>query len=101
MVRRRRQATGPETRAASVQKALGRWHEALEHLRGSLLEFRRIGHPVYESRMLMNMGEALVALGEIEEARSCLRQILALADTAHPGALETAQQLLDSLKDPR
>ncbi|MGW0818543.1 helix-turn-helix domain-containing protein [Streptomyces viridiviolaceus] len=77
--------------------ALGRWREAVDHLRNGLRQFRRIGYPTNESRALALLGEALIELGETEEARSCLRQVLALGDAAHAGTSRTAQELLDSL----
>ncbi|GGJ63227.1 ATP-binding protein [Streptomyces brasiliensis] len=77
--------------------ALGRWPEAVDQLRSSLLQVRRIGLPSWESQALAFLGEALIGLGEIDEARSCLQQALALGDTAYDDALKTAQKLLDSL----
>ncbi|MEU3186682.1 helix-turn-helix domain-containing protein [Streptomyces sp. NPDC006923] len=77
--------------------ALGRWREAADQFRRGLLQMRRIGVPDVEGSLLLDLGQALIELGETTEARSCLRQILALGDTADSRDLETARELLDSL----
>ncbi|WP_406433409.1 hypothetical protein [Streptomyces sp. NBC_01589] len=45
----------------------------------------------------MDLGEALIELGDTAEARSCLRQLLALGDGVDSKDLKTAQKHLDSL----
>ncbi|MFE7795944.1 tetratricopeptide repeat protein, partial [Streptomyces sp. NPDC057460] len=78
--------------------ALGQWHQATDHLRSSLFQARSIGFTPWEGHVLVLLGEVLIELGETEEARSCLRQALALGDdAADPEALKTAQKLLDSI----
>ncbi|MFF0465569.1 ATP-binding protein [Streptomyces mexicanus] len=77
--------------------ALGRWREAVDHLRSGSAQLRRIGFPSFESVALAGLGEALIELGEIEEARSCLRQALAFGDEAYGSTLKTARKLLDQL----
>ncbi|MFJ9929944.1 hypothetical protein ACIRU5_28425 [Streptomyces misionensis] len=44
--------------------------------------------------MLMEPGRVLAELGEIEEARSCLRRALAFGDAADSGNLKIVQSLL-------
>ncbi|MEU2249474.1 helix-turn-helix domain-containing protein [Streptomyces sp. NPDC019224] len=77
--------------------ALGRWREAADHYRLAQDHFRRIGMPHSEGETLLHLGEALIELGETEEARSRLRQALALGDTAGSKELAAAQRLLDTL----
>ncbi|MFD7403478.1 helix-turn-helix domain-containing protein [Streptomyces sp. NPDC059866] len=77
--------------------ALRRWREAAGHYRNAVAQTNRIGIPHMKGSVLLHLGEALIELGETEEARSCLRQALALGDAADSKDLETAQQLLDSL----
>ncbi|MGW3739955.1 NB-ARC domain-containing protein [Streptomyces sp. NPDC005146] len=77
--------------------ALGRWRKAADHYRSGLLQMERIGVPDTEGDMLLSLGEALVELGETDEARSSLRRLLALGDTADSDNLKAAQELLDSL----
>ncbi|MEU6933889.1 helix-turn-helix domain-containing protein [Streptomyces sp. NPDC046374] len=77
--------------------ALGRWREAADHHRRAQEQSRRIGMPHREAEQLLDLGEALIALGETAEARSCLLQVLALGDTAVDKELRAAQRLLDTL----
>ncbi|GGR52424.1 hypothetical protein GCM10010282_51620 [Streptomyces roseolus] len=77
--------------------ALGRWREAVAHLRGAQARSRRIGVAHREAEQLLLLGEALVELGEIEEARHVLGQALALGDAADDNELRAARKLLDTL----
>ncbi|MFE5212894.1 tetratricopeptide repeat protein [Streptomyces sp. NPDC056600] len=47
--------------------------------------------------MLLDLAQALVELGETDEARACLRRLLALGDTADRDDLTIAQDILGSL----
>ncbi|MFF2439356.1 tetratricopeptide repeat protein, partial [Streptomyces sp. NPDC058107] len=76
---------------------LGRWREAADHYRSAVVEFDRVGVHHREAEGLLRLGEALIELGETEEARSCLRKALALGDAADSNDLKTVQKLLDSL----
>lgn len=89
---------------ANTTRALGRgyavlrrWREAADHYRNAVVQSNRIGIPHIEGSTLLHLGEALIELGETEEARSCLRQALAFGDAADSKDLKTAQKLLDSL----
>ncbi|TWV48858.1 helix-turn-helix domain-containing protein [Streptomyces misionensis] len=78
--------------------ALGRWREAADHYRDALVQSERIGLTYRAGQALVYLGPALIELGEIEEARTCLRQVLDLGeDAVDPEALRTARRLLDSL----
>ncbi|QLJ02467.1 helix-turn-helix domain-containing protein [Streptomyces sp. NEAU-sy36] len=77
--------------------ALGRWREAADHLRGDLSRIQQLGVPSLEADVLMELGRVLAELGEIEEARSCLRRALAFGDAADSGNLKIVQSLLESL----
>jgi tetratricopeptide (TPR) repeat protein len=77
--------------------ALRRWREAADHYRNAVVQFDSIVMPHIEGKTLLHLGEALIELGETEEAPSCLRQALALGDAADSKDLKTAQKLLDSL----
>ncbi|MEU0402458.1 NB-ARC domain-containing protein [Streptomyces sp. NPDC006197] len=76
--------------------ALGRWREAADHYRNARIQSSRIGVSHREAEQLLHLGEALIELGETEEARYCLRQALALGDAADDKELEAAQRLLDT-----
>ncbi|MFB7864347.1 NB-ARC domain-containing protein [Streptomyces sp. NPDC056069] len=77
--------------------ALGRWREAVDHHRRAQAQSRRIGMPHREAEQLLDLGEALIQLGETMEARSCLRQVLAFGDAALDKESKAAQRLLDTL----
>ncbi|MFJ7593297.1 hypothetical protein ACIQZO_39160 [Streptomyces sp. NPDC097617] len=53
--------------------ALGRWREAADHYRSAQIQSSRIGVFHREAEQLLHLGEALIELGETEEARYCLR----------------------------
>lgn len=76
---------------------LGRWREAADRYRDAMAQSTRIGIPHIEGSTLVHLGEALIELGEAEEARTCLRQALALGDAIDRKDLKTARKLLDSL----
>ncbi|MFE1377934.1 NB-ARC domain-containing protein [Streptomyces sp. NPDC058740] len=78
---------------------LGRWREAADHFRDAQVRSSRIGIVHREAEQLRHLGEALVELGETEEARYCLQQVLALGDAADDRDLKTARQLLDTLAE--
>lgn len=52
----------------------GRPAEALEHFRVAADAYRRIEAPISEVLNLVNAASALILLGSLDEARSCLRQ---------------------------
>ncbi|WP_232837856.1 helix-turn-helix domain-containing protein [Streptomyces atratus] len=89
---------------ANTTRALGRgyavlrrWREAADHYRDAVVQSTRIGIPHIEGSTLVHLGEALIELGEAEEARSRLRQAAAFGDAIDSKDLKTAQKLLDSL----
>ncbi|MFR9793535.1 ATP-binding protein [Streptomyces sp. MB22_4] len=77
--------------------ALGRWREAVDHHRSAQAQSHRIGLLHAEVEQLLRLGEALIELGETEEARSRLRQALAFGDAADSEDLKAARKLLDAL----
>ncbi|HEY9329721.1 MAG TPA: helix-turn-helix domain-containing protein [Streptomyces sp.] len=77
--------------------ALHRWREAAEHYRSAVDQAHRIGISHREAKVLLHWGEALIELGETEEARSRFLQALAFGDDADSVELEAVQKLLDSL----
>ncbi|MFJ8545943.1 ATP-binding protein [Streptomyces sp. NPDC093586] len=77
--------------------ALHQWSEAAASQRDAVAQFRRVGMPYMEGGSLVGLAEALVALGERAEARSCLRQALDLGDAVDSVILQKAQSLLDTL----
>ncbi|MFB7513195.1 NB-ARC domain-containing protein [Streptomyces sp. NPDC056144] len=86
------------TQAVGLDYAeLGRWREAADHLRSAQIQSNRIGIVHREAEQLLHLGEALVELGETEEARYVLRQVLALGDAADDKELKAARKLLDTL----
>ncbi|MFF5287398.1 ATP-binding protein [Streptomyces sp. NPDC013171] len=89
---------------AAAMEALGRdyaaleqWREAAEHYRAAVDQAHRIGIPHREAEALLHWGEALIELGETEEARFRLRQAVAFGDAAYGDHLKSAQELLESL----
>ncbi|MFI6790696.1 ATP-binding protein [Nonomuraea sp. NPDC050383] len=66
---------------------LGRWQEAADHYRQALSELR--GRPIVRAMAvsLLNLGKALVRLGEVEEAREAFREAVEL----YEGAGDTAR----------
>ena len=77
--------------------ALGRWREAAEHYRQAVAQANRVGIPHKEAEGLLHLGEALIELGETEEARASLHQALAFGETADRQELAAVQKLLDML----
>ncbi|MER7930604.1 NB-ARC domain-containing protein [Streptomyces sp. NPDC096057] len=77
--------------------ALRQWQQAADQYRRALLQSSSMGMTHGESRSLTWLGEVLLELGETEEARSCLRQVLALGDAADSEDLRTVRKLLDTL----
>ncbi|WP_369147619.1 helix-turn-helix domain-containing protein [Streptomyces sp. R44] len=77
--------------------ALGRWREAADHLRSAQAQSSRLGMFHREAEQLLLLAETLIRLGETEEARSFLRQALALGEAADDKELKAAQKLLDTL----
>ncbi|MFD0366617.1 ATP-binding protein [Streptomyces sp. NPDC127114] len=80
--------------------ALGRWREAADHLRSAQVQSHRIGIFHREAEQLLHLGEALIELGETEEARYVLLQALALGDAADDNERKAARKLLDTLPAP-
>ncbi|MER7537626.1 helix-turn-helix domain-containing protein [Streptomyces sp. NPDC097704] len=76
---------------------LRRWREAADHLRDAVAQSHRIGIPHIEGSTLLGLGEALIERGEADEARSCLRRVVAFGDAVDSKDLKTARKLLDSL----
>ncbi|MBO1332676.1 AAA family ATPase [Streptomyces sp. VRA16 Mangrove soil] len=77
--------------------ALGQWQEAVDHIRTGLLQLQQIGIPGMEAETLVELGKALTERKDIEAARDCYRQVLALGDAAGSHELKAAQALLGSL----
>ncbi|MGW2180472.1 ATP-binding protein [Streptomyces sp. NPDC001732] len=76
---------------------LGRWGDAADCHRDALAQFRSIGMPHMQASALLGMGEALVELGEREEARGFLDEVIKLGDAADGTVVSGARKLLDSL----
>ncbi|MGW2836624.1 helix-turn-helix domain-containing protein [Streptomyces sp. NPDC001493] len=77
--------------------ALGRWREAADLYRATVAQSTRTGQTILEGMTLLGLGEALIELGEFEEARSFLHQVVALGEVADPVHVQAAQKHLDSL----
>ncbi|MDX2293509.1 MULTISPECIES: helix-turn-helix domain-containing protein [Streptomyces] len=89
---------------ANATRALGRsyaelrrWREAADHYRDALTLSGRLGMPHIEGSTFVYLGEALIELGETDEARSCLRQAVALGEAVDGKDLKTARRLLATL----
>ncbi|MFI2642329.1 ATP-binding protein [Streptomyces sp. NPDC018610] len=76
---------------------LGRWDEAVSHLRIALDLCRAGGNTALESRHLIHLGEALLAAGRTAEAREALAGCLALGPDADPRCVAEARERLARL----
>ncbi|MEU0402449.1 tetratricopeptide repeat protein [Streptomyces sp. NPDC006197] len=76
---------------------LGRWSEALDRHRDALARFRSIGMPHMQASALLGAGEALIELGEVEEARGCLAEVLEIGDAADAEIVSGARKRLEEL----
>ncbi|MFE5300000.1 ATP-binding protein [Streptomyces sp. NPDC056632] len=76
---------------------LGRWSEALDRHREALERFRDLGMTHMQASALLGTGEALIELGEPDEARSCLRGVLELGDAADAAVVSEARKRLEAL----
>jgi predicted ATPase/Tfp pilus assembly protein PilF len=65
---------------ALVEKAAGRYEEALRLSNASLLEYRRMGHAAGEALCLNNLGTQLVDQGDYVQGEARLREALALCE---------------------
>ncbi|MQY14290.1 Regulatory protein AfsR [Streptomyces sp. RB5] len=77
--------------------ALRRWEEAAGSFRDAVARSRRTGLAHAKGQSLVRLGEALAELGEVTQARECLREALALGDETDTVYRELARELLESL----
>ncbi|MBB5926620.1 ATP-binding protein [Streptomyces echinatus] len=76
---------------------LGRWDEAVEHLRTSVALTRSDGNTALESRYLLALGEVLLAAGRSAEAREVFTRCAALGPGADPQRVAEARSRLARL----
>jgi tetratricopeptide (TPR) repeat protein len=75
---------------------MGRWDEAIDHLRTSVALSRDSGNTGLESRALVHLAGNLLAAGRRAEARDAFTRCLSLGSTADPECIiEARQQLAD------
>jgi tetratricopeptide (TPR) repeat protein len=89
---------------AGIGKAcarLGLWEEAVTHLRTAVGMCRALGNTALESRRLLELGEALLAVGRAAEARETLAHCAALGPGADPERVRRARERLAGLGAPR
>ncbi len=67
-----------------IHARLGRWEEAVRHLRTSVELCRAQGNTALESRYLTVLGETLLAAGRPEEAREAFGRCVSLGPGADP-----------------
>ncbi|HEY9329725.1 MAG TPA: tetratricopeptide repeat protein [Streptomyces sp.] len=80
--------------------ALGNWSEAADHLRTAADLWRDSGNHGMQSRTLVRLGDALLAAGHHDEARTAFTQAVSLGRTADPGSLTEARARLAGLGAP-
>ncbi|MFE2009157.1 NB-ARC domain-containing protein [Streptomyces sp. NPDC059491] len=78
---------------------LGHWPEAAHHHREAVAQFRRIDMPHMRGSALLGLAEALTELGDPQEARTCLHQVVDLGDAVDTTILTSARRLLDTLQN--
>ncbi|MEU6933890.1 helix-turn-helix domain-containing protein [Streptomyces sp. 2RAF24] len=76
---------------------MGQWSVALDRHRDALDRFRGLGMQHMQASALLGTGEALIELGEVEEARRCLGEVLDLADVADAEIVSGARKRLEAL----
>jgi tetratricopeptide (TPR) repeat protein len=87
-------AIGPLHAMTDAYQALGRYEDARDVLEG-LLEQTRIGSPQFKFVWtLNNLGEVMLALGDMERARELFAECLALSRTASGGGHTRAYSVI-------
>ncbi|WP_436953984.1 ATP-binding protein [Streptomyces sp. SudanB182_2057] len=76
---------------------LGNWDASVEHLRIAVELCRAGGNTAMESRVLVRLGNSLLAAGRGAEARDAFSQCLALGASADPNSRTEARKHLDAL----
>ncbi|MGW0135775.1 ATP-binding protein [Streptomyces sp. NPDC003299] len=76
---------------------LGRWDEAVEHLRASVELSHTDGNIALESRYLTSLGDVLTSAGRLTEAREVLTRCIALGPDADPHRVADARARLARL----
>ncbi|MEV5149857.1 tetratricopeptide repeat protein [Streptomyces sp. NPDC052727] len=78
---------------------LGRWEEAVAHLRTSVQLSRTDGNIGLESRYLLSLGDLLLEAGRPAEAREAFTRCVALGSDADPQRVAEARSRLARLDD--
>ncbi|MFF9815036.1 ATP-binding protein [Streptomyces sp. NPDC014006] len=73
---------------------LGRWDEAVHHLRASVALCRVDGNIALESRYLLSLGDVLLDAGRAAEAREAFTRCIALGPDADPQRVAEARSRL-------
>ncbi|MER6115739.1 tetratricopeptide repeat protein [Streptomyces sp. NPDC001743] len=81
--------------------ALGNWSEGAAHLRAAADLWRDSANHGLESRALVRLGDALLAAGRHDEARTVFTRAVSLGTAADPSSLADARDRLDSLRTHR
>ncbi|MET8947872.1 tetratricopeptide repeat protein [Streptomyces sp. NPDC004542] len=76
---------------------LGRWDEAVEHVRASVELSRTDGNIGLESRYLIRLGDVLLEAGRTAEAREAFTRCVALGNEADPARVAEARARLAGL----
>ncbi|WP_432027703.1 tetratricopeptide repeat protein [Streptomyces sp. 1222.5] len=84
-----------------IHARLGRWEEAVRHLRTSVELCRAQGNTALESRYLTVLGETLLAAGRPEEAREAFDRCVSLGPGADPSRVARVRAHLDRMDADR
>ncbi|NEB92017.1 ATP-binding protein [Streptomyces bauhiniae] len=82
------------TSLGRAHSLLGNWSEAAESLRTAGELARAADNPGLESRTLIHLGDALLAVGHRKQAHDAFSRCLALGETANPQHIATARERL-------
>ncbi|MFF5338445.1 ATP-binding protein [Streptomyces sp. NPDC013181] len=81
-----------------AHSALENWSEAAVHLRAALDLWRDSANPGPEGQALVRLGDALLAAGRRDEARTAFTRAVSLGTATDPTSLAAARARLDDLR---
>ena len=82
-------------------RRMGRLVEAEEHLRAALEIARESGYRYGEGHRLASLGECLRDKGDVDQARRCLQEAIAILEEVKSPEVEEARALLAALEGRR
>ncbi|MFF8612253.1 ATP-binding protein [Streptomyces sp. NPDC015350] len=92
--------TSANARMGRAHGLVGRWAQAVAHLRIAVDLSRESGNAATGSHALVDLGKALLAAGDRDRAREAFTHCLSLGSDADPQRVAEAREQLDSLDAP-